>query len=265
MKEVIMMRWYWVWVSTLVVSGVLVLAAKGHADEPATPMRAGIIGFDAHALPWTKIINDPKATGALADMIVVAGYPGGSPDIPQSMELLNKRVGPIRKMGVQVVDTIEELLDKVDVVLLLSIDGRTHLQQVKPVFAAGKPVFIDKPIAGSLADAMEIFRLAEAHNVPCFSSSSLRFARRTIDIRKDPRVGDVRGCDQYSPCGLEPHHPDLFWYGIHGVESLFTIMGPGCEAVTRVHTEVTDFVVGVWNDGLIGTFRGILDVRLGYG
>ncbi len=141
------MRFYWVRVSTLVVSCVLVLAARGHAEESATPIRAGIIGLDAHALSWTKIINDPKATGELADMIVVAGYPGGSPDIPQSMELLGKHIGPLREMGIQIVDSIEELLDKVDVVLVLSIDGRVHLQQAKPVFAAGKRVLIDKPIA----------------------------------------------------------------------------------------------------------------------
>ncbi len=165
----------------------------------------------------------------------------------------------------QIVDSIDELLDKVDVVLLLSIDGRVHLHQVKPVFAAGKPVFIDKPIADSLAGAMKIFRLAEEHDVPCFSSSAMRFSKHTIGIREDPRVGGVRGCDQYSPCPLEPHHPDLFWYGIHGVEPLFTIMGPGCESVTRVNTAGADMAVGVWKDGRIGTFRGIRDSRRGYG
>ena len=152
---------------------------------------------------------------------------------------------------------IDALIEKVDVVLVLSIDGRKHLEQAKPVFAAGKPVFIDKPIAGSLADAVRIFQLAKEHRVPCFSSSSLRFAKRTIDIRDDPHLGDVVGCDQYSPCSLEPHHPDFFWYGVHGVEPLFTIMGTGCRSVTRVHTEGTDVAVGVWSDGRIGTFRGI--------
>ncbi len=259
------MRWHWIRVSTLLGLGVLVFAVSGHADESAAPMKAGIIGLDAHALAWTRIINDPEATGMLSQMVIVAGYPGGSPDIPQSMELLNKQIGPLRELGVRIVNSIDELLDKVDVVLLLSIDGRAHLRQVKPVFAAGKPVFIDKPIADSLAGAMTIFRLAEEHNVPCFSSSSLRFSKHTVDIREDPRVGDVRGCDQYSPCPLEPHHPDFFWYGIHGVEPLFTIMGPGCESVTRVNTAGADVAVGVWTDGRIGTFRGIRNSQRGYG
>ncbi len=242
-----------------------IFVANGWADQPSLPLKAGIIGMDAHALAWTKIINDPQATGELADMTVVAGFPGGSPDIPQSMELLKAQVEPVAALGVEIVDSIDELLKKVDVVMILSIDGRKHLEQVRPVFAAGKPVFVDKPIAGSLADAIEIFRLADEHKVPCFSSSSLRFAKQTLNIRQDPRLGELVGCDQYAPCSLEPHHPDFFWYGIHGVEPLFTIMGSGCVSVTRVHTEGTDMAVGVWQDGRIGTFRGIRNGQRGYG
>ncbi len=255
------------WFYLLLAAGYLLWnsGAGAWADDPSLPLKAGIIGFDAHALSWTKIINDPQAPGELADMVVVAGFPGGSPDIPQSMELLEKGVGPIGELGVEIVDSIDELLEKVDVVMVLSIDGRAHLDQAKPVFEAGKRVYIDKPIAGSLVDAVKIFRLAKEHNVPCFSSSSLRFAKRTIDIRQDPALGELVGCDQYAPCSLEPHHPDFFWYGIHGVEPLFTIMGTGCVSVTRVHTEGNDLAVGVWKDGRIGTFRGIRQGRRGYG
>ena len=152
-----------------------------------------------------------------------------------------------------------------DVVLLESVDGRPHLEQVRPVFKAGKPVFIDKPVAGSLADAIAIFRLAREHNVPCFSSSSLRFSPGILDVKDDAKVGDVLGCDARGPCSLEPHHPDLFWYGIHGVETLFTIMGTGCESVARTQTPDADLVVGVWKDGRIGTFRGIRAGKADYG
>jgi predicted dehydrogenase len=179
--------------------------------------------------------------------------------------LREKSIGPLVELGVEITDSIDALIEEVDVVMVLSIDGRKHLEEARHAFAAGKPVFIDKPIAGSLAEAIEIFRLAREHNVPCFSSSSLRFAKRTIDIRQDPKLGELVGCDQYAPCPLEPHHPDLFWYGIHGVEPLFTIMGTGCVSVTRVQTEGTDFAVGVWRDGRIGTFRGIRQGRRGYG
>jgi predicted dehydrogenase len=244
----------WTW-TTCVLLGLLVAETSSGADQPA-PLRAGIIGTDAHALSWTRILNNPQATDELAEMVVVAAYPGGSPDIPQSMQLLEKGLEPIQQMDVQMVNSIDQLIDMVDVVMILSIDGRVHLEQARPVIAAKKPVFIDKPMAASLDDAAEIFRLAKKNHVPCFSSSSLRFAPGTQAVLKDPQLVPIRGCDAYSPCGLEPHHPDFFWYGIHGVETLFTVMGPGCERVTRIHTADGDLAVGLWKDGRIGTFRG---------
>ncbi len=242
-----------------------VLSINLRADEPALPLKAGIIGLDAHARVWAKLFNDAEAEGELADLTVVAGYPGGSHDIPQSMELLEKGVESFRASGIEIVDSIDELMEKVDVVMILSIDGRSHLEQAKPVFASGKPVFIDKPIGGSLADAIEIFRLAERSGVPCFSSSALRFSPGTQAVLTDPKVGPIRGCTANSPCTLEPHHPDFFYYGIHGVEALFTIMGTGCTSVTRVQTEGTDVAVGVWQDGRIGTFRGTREGPHTYG
>lgn len=256
-------------VALFVWLGLLVTANSGRSAEPerpaGQPLRAGIIGLDAHALPWTKILNDPQAKGELAEMVVVAGFPGGSPDIPQSMQILNNSLEPIRELGVEIVDSIDALIAKVDVVLLLSIDGRTHLAQARPVIAAGKPLFVDKPMAASVKDAREIFRLAGERGVPCFSSSALRFAPGTAAACQDAAAGPILGCDAFSPCSLEPHHPDLFWYGVHGVEILCTVMGTGCQSVQRAHTDNFDLVVGVWDDGRIGTFRGTRQGQHGYG
>jgi len=234
--------------------------------QPPAILRAGIIGLDtSHAEAFTKLLNDPNAAGDLAGVHVVAAFPGGSPDIALSRD----RVGPVtdqmRAMGVEIVDSIPALLQKVDVVLLESVDGRPHLEQVRPVFEARKPVFIDKPLAGSLADALTIARLGKKYNVPWFSSSSLRFDPRYQALKNDPKAGEIVGCAAWSPCPLEPTQPDLFWYGIHGVEILYTEMGPGCVAVTRVHTDGADCVVAKWKDGRIGVFRGIRQGKEDYG
>jgi predicted dehydrogenase len=235
-------------------------------DEDAQVLRAGIIGLDtSHAPAFTKLLNGPEATGDLAGVKIVAAFPGGSPDVPSSADRVAGYTKELANMGVEIVPSIDALLEKVDVVLLESVDGRPHLQQVIPVLKAKKPVFIDKPVAGSLADAVAIFELAKQQGVPCFSSSSLRFSPGIIGMRNDDKVGEVIGCEARGPCSLEPHHPDLFWYGIHGVETLFTIMGTGCEEVTRASTPGTDFVVGRWKDGRIGTFRGLRDGSHGYG
>jgi len=236
------------------------------AEESPQPLRVGIIGLDtSHVVAFTKVLNGSKAEGPLAGVRVVAAYPGGSPDIASSRDRVAGFTAELRdKFGVTIVDSIDDLLPKVDVVLLESVDGRPHLEQVRPVLRAHKPVFIDKPLAGSLADAIEIFRLAEETKTPCFSSSSLRFGPGIVEMKNNPKVGEIQGCDAYSPCSLEEHHPDLFWYGIHGVELLYTLMGPGCEKVTRLQTKDTELVSGAWKDGRIGTFRGLRG-KSGYG
>jgi len=248
------------------LSAVLLTTSISQAAAP--PMiKVGIIGLDtSHVIAFTKVLNDPKAAGDLAGVKVVAAYPGGSADIPDSYNRLAGFTKELKEdYGIEIVDSIEALLTKVDAVLLESVDGRPHLEQVKPVFAAGKRVFIDKPLAGTLADAIEIGRLSRESGVPFFSSSSLRFSPGILGMRSNEQVGEVLGCDAYGPCSLEEHHPDLYWYGIHGVETLFTIMGPGCQSVTRVQTKDSELVAGVWSGGRIGTFRGIRSGKGDYG
>lgn len=242
------------------------------ADAPAAPatdlkpVRLGIIGLDtSHVTAFTKLINDAKNTGDLANMKVVAAFAGGSPDIESSASRVEKYTSEVKAMGVEIVDSIPALLGKVDAVLLESVDGRPHLEQVRPVLAAGKPVFIDKPLAGSLVDAIQIADLAEKTKTPWFSSSSLRFGPGVEKAKKDPKLGEVTGAAAWSPCTLEKTHPDLYWYGIHGCETLYAYMGPGCETVTRVQTPGAELVTGVWKDGRVGTFRGIRQGKADYG
>src|SRR5262249_44915907 len=161
------------------------------ADEPTKQLRAGIIGLDtSHVVAFTGLLNGPRAKGVLAQVRIVAAYPGGSPDLPESRDRVAGFTKTLReKYGVEIVDSIDALLKKVDVVLLESVDGRPHLEQVKPVLKAGKPVFIDKPVAGSLADAIQIYELAKEHKVPVFSSSSLRFSPGILGMRDDLKVG----------------------------------------------------------------------------
>mgnify|MGYP001324441255 CR=1 FL=1 len=248
--------------STIVLSLLSLPASASAAEEPAAPgkpLRAGIIGLDtSHATAFTKLLNDPAAPPEVSGVKIVAAFPGGSPDLPASIDRVPEYTKTLtEEFGVELVDSVEALLEKVDVVLLESVDGRPHLEQARPVFRARKPVFIDKPVAGSLADAIAIFELAKESGTPVFSSSALRFSPG-IQAMREGKLGDVVGCDAYSPCELEEHHPDLFWYGVHGVETLFTIMGGvGCQTVSRSSTPGSDVAVGVWEGGRIGTFRGI--------
>lgn len=228
-------------------------------------IRIGMIGLDtSHCLHFARMLNEPDDPKHVPGCRVVLVYPKGSPDIQSSVSRVPDYTEKIIKLGVEVTDDLEGMIDQVDAVLLETNDGRPHLEQVIPVLKAGKPCFIDKPIAGSLADCIAIFKLARHFKTPVFSSSSLRYGANTQAVRGGS-IGDVTGCDTYSNCTLEVTHPDLFWYGIHGVESLFTVMGPGVETVVRTQTKDFEKVTGVWKDGRIGSFRGIRSGKGGYG
>ncbi|MDB5988592.1 MAG: Oxidoreductase domain protein, partial [Nevskia sp.] len=195
---------------------------------------------------------------------VVVFYKGGSPDIKESADRVENIAHDLReKYGVKEVSSVEDLCKEVDVVLLESLDGRPKLEQVRPVLEAHKPVFIDKPIAGSLKDALAINKLAKKNNTPWFSSSAYRFYDSMVEL-KGTNVGTIKGAISYGPCELEEHHPDFFWYGIHPTEVLFTIMGPDCESVVRTSTLDTDVATGVWAGGRVGTFRGIRNSSVAY-
>ena len=246
--------------------GSLQVFGRGNPTHAATGKRVGIIGLDtSHSVAFTKALNAASPDAELRGYKVVAAYPYGSRTIESSAKRIPGYIDDVKKYGVAIVDSIDALLAQVDVVLLETNDGRLHLEQALPVIKAGKRLFIDKPIAASLEDAQAIFKVAKAHKVPVFSSSSLRYTENIPAIRSGELIGKVTGADTFSPAVIEPTHPDLFWYGIHGVEMLYAVMGTGCASVSRTHNEGTDIVVGTWHDGRIGTFRGTRTGHHGYG
>jgi len=219
----------------------------------AADIRIGIIGTDTSHVPaFTKLLNgDPAAKDHIAGARVVAAFKGGSKDIEESASRVDKFAEEIRtQYGVEIVESIPALLAKVDAVLVESVDGRVHLEQARPVIAAHKPLFIDKPLASTLADAREIARLAQQAGVPWFSSSSLRFGA----IGAMGRQPNASAITTWGPGPFEPHHQlELSWYAIHPIELLYTLMGTGCESVVRVSGKDEDTIIGRWKDGRIGT------------
>jgi predicted dehydrogenase len=231
-----------------------------------TGKRIGIIGLDtSHSTAFTNLLNDPNAGDRFGGYKVVAAYPYGSRDIETSASRIPEYMTAVKAKGVKIVGSIKELLEMVDVVLLETNDGRLHREQALEVIQSGKRMFIDKPIANSMRDAIAIFDAAKQRNVPVFSSSSLRFTEGMDDILSGKKIGKVLAADAYSPAKLEKTHTDFYWYGIHGIEMLYTAMGTGCKTVTRFYKDDMDVVVGVWEDGRIGTFRGTRTGKAAYG
>lgn len=254
-------------IKTCAVAGVSLGIGQAIPVAGATSdrtIRIGIIGLSVHSADFTDIINGDAADNELADCRVVAIYhPPGNEDVEFSPEQLSRFTTSIERQGVEFVSSIEAVLDRSDAIMLLTNDGRPHLQQAMPVFEAGKPIYIDKPLAHDLINVKAIFRAADQHNVPVFSCSALRYNDKAQESRKT--IGQVLGADAYGPCPLEKSHVDLFWDGIHGVETLYSFLGVGCQSVTRTYTEGTDAVVGVWEGGRMGVFRGLRQGKAAFG
>jgi len=249
----------------LVVVLALVMAVEAPAQKAA--LRVGLVGLDSsHAVEFTALLNDPTRPDHVPGARVVAAFRGGSADVEASAKRIDRFTAELRdRWKVELVAALPELLTRVDAVIITSVDGRAHLPLFRQLLPTRKPVFIDKPLAASLADAREIARLARAAGTPVFSSSSLRFVPEIATLKGEPRVTPLHGAFAWGPAPTEPHHPDLFWYGVHEVEILYTLLGPGCIGVARVTSPGADLVVGRWRDGRLGTLRGGREGTRAYG
>ncbi len=234
------------------------------AEDPA-PIRVGIIGLDNYqALDFTSQFHNPAAPEELKGLKVVAGFAGGSPDIQQSVESLPRWLPVFKEQGVEILDSIEAVRDRSDAILIMSLDGRTHLRDLMKVAKSGVPIYIGRPMAVSLPEVIAMFDFASKHDVPLFSCSQHRYVPGFRNMRGHPEVGNVLGADVWGGCPEDPLHPDTVWNGIHGIETLYTLLGPGCVSVTRASTPDCDLLSGVWNDGRIGSYRGIRKGAVGY-
>ncbi|MFN0195405.1 MAG: Gfo/Idh/MocA family protein [Planctomycetaceae bacterium] len=244
------------------------------STHAADPVRVGILGMDNYqAIEYAAFFNNPKAEGDLAGLRVTAAYPVTSPDYPKSAELTamwleqlaNQFKGqPDAPPPVEIVNSTEELLKRCDAVMIWSLDGRMHLAQATEVINAGKPLFIGRPLASSPADAVAIMKLAIAAKVPCWSCSQHRYSPGFIGMRNHEEVGNVLGCDVYG--GWDPNAPeaDKFARALHSLETMYTIMGPGCVKVSCTSTPKTESITAVWSDGRVATYRGVKEGAVKY-
>ena len=157
--------------------------------------RIGMIGLDTgHSVAFTKALNDPLAGNKYGGYKVVAAYPKGTDNIEAWKKRIPEFTEEIKNQGVEIVNSIAQMLEKVDVVLLTCIDGNKHLEQALPVLKAGKRLFIDTPFAAPISYAYAIVAAAKHYNVPMFSSSSLRYIDGAKEIAEG-KIGKVIGAE----------------------------------------------------------------------
>ncbi len=231
-------------------------------------IRLGIVDFDtSHVVEFAKRLNhkgvdkDQWVDGAE----ITLGCPGESELAPERIAGFKKEM---ESLGIELVKNPADLLGKVDGVLVESLEGGAHLARAKPFLEAGLPCYVDKPFACSVKDAREMVALSEKHKAPLFSASSLRYAPELTAFVADESHGKIIGAVAYGPAhlsGSERLNPGLFHYGIHAVEILYTLMGKGCQRVTCTQEKDVDVATGQWDDGRVGTVRGIRSGKADYG
>jgi hypothetical protein len=219
--------------------------------------KLGILDFDtSHVIEFTKRLNhkDIAEEQWVEGAEVVIGCPGESKLSPERIPGFTKTM---EKLGVPLVDKPEDMTGKVDGMLIESVEGGVHYERAKPFLEAGLPCFIDKPFTCGVADAKKIVELAEKKKTVIFSSSSLRYTPDLLKFMDDKERGKIEGVLAYGPASLHERNPGLFHYGVHAVEVLYTVMGPGCQRLTCTHEKDVDVVVGQWKDGRVSEVRGI--------
>ena len=231
------------------------VAVASCAFAASAEVKIGIVGIDtSHAIEFTKHINVDKDREIFKDFRITAAYKYGSRSIASSTNRYPKYEAQLKEMGVEMMPSIKELLAKVDVVMLETNDGREHFAQAREIFASGKRVFIDKPVAHNYADAMRIIREARRTKTPFFSCSTLRWTKNVQAARKG-ELGKVRGLDFAAPCNVEKTHSRYTWYGIHGFEPVVAVLGVGADAVTTLANDKEDVITVSRKDGRFAVLR----------
>jgi predicted dehydrogenase len=220
-------------------------------------LNIGMIGLDtSHAAIFTRLLNDPSDPFHVGGAKVVIACPVGSPDFDLSSSRIEGITKEVAAYDVEIVKSIEEVAEKCDAILVESVDGRAHIEQVRRLAPFHKPLFIDKPFCLSAADAARMIEIAEQNQAPIMSASALRFADALQKSLAALEKSEITGADCFGPMEMAVTQPGYFWYGIHAIEMLYAILGRGIHHVTAVSNRDHDLIAAQWENERIGTVRG---------
>lgn len=168
----------------------------------------------------------------------------------QDKQGLDERQKQLEKWGVKVTENFDEAIEGCNAIMLEINDGSFHLEYFKKVAALGKPVFLDKPLAMTLADGRAIIDLAKKHNTRVWSGSSIPFCPPLAKTMQD--AGEIKRAHVFGALGDAPAGDSLVWYGVHTFETLQRIMGRGAAKVRAIETDSSIVATVEFKDGREG-------------
>jgi predicted dehydrogenase len=199
----------------------------------ARELRIGAIGVDSSHLPeFSRRMADLFATGATRCR-VTGFYDDGNHHLPKA-DVKNWKEKTLSLGAIQA-SSIDSLLDQVDGVMVLAVSGNSHYELALPSLARGIPTYIDKPLTCNLEQARSLASLARKTGAGCYSASSLRFATEIPRLDRE-KLGQLHAIDAYGPGALNADMEGLFFYGVHTIEMVDAIWGPG---VAKVRCETS--------------------------
>ena len=188
--------------------------------------RVGIIGSEnSHAMAFSEIFNLNNKE-QYPDIQVVAIYG----EDQAASEAVRDKCGAV-------IMTPEEMLGKVDAVMVTSRDGALHAKYARPFIEAGIPAFVDKPLTRDVEDAVELMRLAKEKGVPIVGGSSLKYPEDLQGLKAVVEQGELRGADLAAPVSLVNDYGGFFFYAAHLVEMTMAIFGSNPQKVTAYRTK----------------------------
>ncbi len=211
----------------------------------APPLRLAMLGMiegNGHPYSWSAIINgyDPAAM-AQCPYPAIPGYLGRQP--LQQVRIEGARVTHVwtddpadapkvaaASLIEHVVRNPEEVIGQVDAVIIATDDGSDHARRARPFVEAGLPVFIDKPMATTLPELRQFLHWQRAGAV-LLSTSGMRYAP---EMQADfSALGELRWITSFTCKSWER-------YGIHALEAVAPLMGPGFRSVRAQSNERGD-------------------------
>ena len=231
----------------------------------------GMVEGNGHPYSWSIIINGTYDPAALAECPypVIQDYIAKQP--AQTLGVPGARVthvwtdDPADAVQVARVAEIpniaarpEDVIGQVDAVLVATDKGFEHVDRARPFVEAGIPVFVDKPLCDNRAD-LRIFSDWVAGGRPIISSSAMRYAKEFVPYhRATHEFGSLRHITMTMAKKWET-------YGIHALETIYPIVGPGFVSVQNTGGTERNIVHLTHRDGIDITISVIADLIGGAG
>lgn len=193
-------------------------------------IKIGMVGLDtSHSIAFTKCLQAPDCPPAqhVPGARVVACMRFETPF--QGKDGLDDRQKQLEGWGVKVTESFDEAVADCDAIMLEVNDPAYHVEYFTKAADLGKPIFLDKPMADTTANARLIAKMAKDKGLRVFSSSSLRFVPALVAAIE--AVGEPKYVSTYGPLGKAPAGSSIVWYGVHAFEMLERAMGRGAKSV----------------------------------